>query len=148
MGFWEWLADKTFPLWPGSVYFEEIVEFTRDSFFCLLGTVAVAYMLYLTVLNRLPHALVSGWDSVWDLQRPWTYGALIAAVLQFFASLTVGFADVSARSSDVVFTLSSFSLVEAVLAVVVFWVATLFYSPPRVKYTPPFRWLLKYLTRS
>lgn len=141
MGFWEWAAERTYALWPGTVYFEEIVEYLRDSTFCLVGAVIIGYLLFLTLFNRF--AVVRHWSDVHSLRRPWVLGALTVVILQSLASYLIGLADISAGIGDVGLTLLSFSLLEAAAGVVLFWVASLTHSPLRVKYTPPLRSLLR-----
>ncbi|MCM8798566.1 MAG: hypothetical protein ABIK84_00375 [candidate division WOR-3 bacterium] len=97
----------------------------------------VSFYLYATTLYKLLR--IDNYPKVFKLGKPWIWGMILVFILLIIIGLLSGIAALPEKSLILILLILAFSGLGGLLGMVVYWIFTLFYSPPKVKYAPPFR---------
>jgi hypothetical protein len=144
LGIIAWLATGNFTYEFALITKPEAVEGAKWRSFILvivsfIPVVALlTFYLYSTVLYKLLR--IDHYENVFKLGNPWVWGVIIALIIEILIGLICGLISIPEKKLLLIVTIIGFSGLGALFAILLYWIFTLFYSPPKVKYAPPFRW--------
>lgn len=122
------------------------VEFDRWNLYIILNITwalilsLLIFYLYSTRLYKLVR--INNYEDVFKIARSWWIGFGIVLGITFGFSFLVGITYIFRKSFNLLINLLFLSGFIAILGVLFYWIFTLLYSPPKVKYIPPFRYEL------
>ncbi|MFH8120447.1 MAG: hypothetical protein QXS37_06600 [Candidatus Aenigmatarchaeota archaeon] len=122
------------------------VEFDKWNLYIILNIVwalffsLLIFYLYSTRLYRLVR--INNFQDVFKLIQSWWIGFVIVGVITLVFSFFFGIAFVPKKSFKLFINIFFLSVSISLLGVFFYWIFTLLYSPPKVKYVPLLRYEL------
>lgn len=107
---------------------------------CALFFSLLVFYIYSTFLCKLFR--INNFQDVFRITQPWWWGFIIVIVITFLFSFLFGITFVPKKSLRLFLYIFILSVPVTLMGALFYWIFTLLYSPPKVKYIPPGRYRL------
>ncbi|HEB35868.1 hypothetical protein LCGC14_2590480 [marine sediment metagenome] len=125
---------------PEGVELAKWAFYITNMFSITLAIALITYFLYTHVLYKFPR--IDNFKKPFNLRKPWLRGMIILFVLQFSFGIVVGLVMIAKKNYSVIISLVGFAGFCAIIGIILYWIASIFYSPPKVKYAPKYRHMI------
>jgi len=130
--------------YPGGVEFEQWANFIDYSILLMCIVIATIFIWYLFSYHR--SRKIHYPEDIFLQRQPWTNTLWLIFIIHGVLTLIIGLFMISEKSPTSIIAILLLAVIEAVLAVFLYWIISLILTiPARVKYVPYLRYKLAQL---